>query len=111
MFARWVHGVAMYHLLQDIHALFELRALQLQRLQAVLQRRDGRALRVLLLPLPLAGPLVRPPVAGCSSSVVCLRVSLRWRALTTAATLMRDCWLRWSLASAWQHLQHLYRAG
>ena len=49
------------HLLQDVHALFELRAFQLQRLQAVLQRRHGQPVRVLLLPLPIAVPLVRAP--------------------------------------------------
>ena len=52
------------HLLQDVHALHQLRALHLQRLQPALQGRDGLLVGVLLLPLPLAVPLVRAP-AGC----------------------------------------------
>ena len=50
-----------YHLLQHVHALLELRAFQLQRLQSVLQGCNGQAIRVLLLPLPLAVPLICAP--------------------------------------------------
>ena len=50
------------NLLQDVDALHELRALQFQRLHPVLQGRDGQAVRVLLLTLPLAVPLVRAPM-------------------------------------------------
>ena len=49
------------HLLQHVHALHELRPLHLKRLQPTLQGGNGLAVRVLLLPLPLAIALIRPP--------------------------------------------------
>ena len=65
--------VGVKYLLQNVDALHELRALQLQRLQAVLQGRDRSALRILLLPLPLAGPVVCSPAQETSRITSCLR--------------------------------------